>query len=136
MSRLKGATDLGITIPTTPTLASLGGAKNTVTAGLPPFTGRSTGDHHFDSTAGKEYVLSGTAGTSYTDDFGRTGNISGSTTTTGSGTWTLELGTSPTMVGGVLTFASAATKISLPQPAGDVTISVTVNTSPSSASVI
>lgn len=68
MSGRKG-NDLGITFPT---LSNLGGCKSTVGAGLPSFAGRATGDLHYNLTDGKEYVLTGAAGSAaYSDTFTR-----------------------------------------------------------------
>lgn len=91
MSRLKGA-DLGIVI-TNPTLASLGGAKNTIGAGLPSFIGRLPGDGHYDSTAKVFYVLTGAASVSLSDTFNR----ASLGTTLESGQTAIVAGTSPSI---------------------------------------
>lgn len=48
---------------------SSSGAVATVGAGLPVFAGRAAGDHHFNSTTLKDYVLTGTIGSTFSDDF-------------------------------------------------------------------
>lgn len=66
--------DLVLAAPTSqdpPTLSSLGGSKNTIGAGLPSFTGRSSGDIHYESGSGKSYVLTGVPGGLLNDTFTR-----------------------------------------------------------------
>ena len=86
MSRLKGA-DLGVT---NPTLASLGAAKNTISAGWPGFAGRNPGDGHYNQTTKQEGILTGAAASTISDAFGSKtpgSNLIGQNTDTGSKTW-------------------------------------------------
>ena len=90
MSRLKGA-DLGVV---NPTLASLGAAKSTAGVGLPPFGGRNQGDQHYDTTAQKEYVLTGVAaGTPFSDDFNRPNSVASLGTSSSGTAWSYSAGT-------------------------------------------
>lgn len=80
------------THPTSP--ASL----STTSAGLPSFSGRVSGDLHYNQTDKKEYVLTGAAGAVVTDDFNRAdGLLHGTTTPVGGKTYTVL----PTSLSGV-----------------------------------
>lgn len=60
-----------VAVVAAPTLASLGGTRTTVGTGLPTFTGRVAGDQHFDDSIGIGYILTGVAGSTFTEAFGR-----------------------------------------------------------------
>lgn len=109
MSNRKGA-DLGLTLVNlgyvTPTLASLGGCKSTVGPGLPPFSGRSVGDFHRNATDSNEYVLSGVAGTTVTDAYGRANGAIGTAET---GQAYTVVTAAPQILGNVVAFGTTGT---------------------------
>ncbi|HVW22977.1 MAG TPA: hypothetical protein VHB51_00615 [Candidatus Saccharimonadales bacterium] len=85
---LKIASNLSDVASTQTARANLLAAESTTGSGLPGFSGRVAGDLHFDTSANKEYVLTGVAGALQNDSFSRAdGNLVGTTTESGSKTW-------------------------------------------------
>lgn len=83
----------GPTGPTGPA-GSADAVLATVGSGLPSFSGRKEGDRHYDTATGRDYVLTGAAGATATDDYERAdGPLQGTTTTTGGKTWVSSLAT-------------------------------------------
>jgi len=68
-------------------------AKSTTGSGLPGFVGRNPGDIHYDSSAGKEYVLTGTAGVTIGDTFTRADSANIGNTEVGNKQWADPVGT-------------------------------------------
>lgn len=86
--------------------------KSTVGAGLPLFANRMSGDLHFNTTTGKEYVLTGAGGGAFSDTFSNVvdnADLNGRTTESGGLTWSAANSTLHTGSGGYASGGSYGT---------------------------